>query len=292
MSTSVGGTRSDPTPTGTLAVAAVQAGPAPGDLTANAALGARLVRRAEGARLVVLPELFLSAYHPPTLFRGDPSSTHVAADQSGAVADPRLDPLRAAAADLGAVLVLGAAVSHADGRRCCSSLVVSPSGMVVAAYDKQNLWGPDERALFTPGTRGATLICDGWVLGLGICYDGCFPEHGRAAAVAGAHAYLCPAGFLVGSDHRRDVYYAARALDNTMYVLFANSVGAAGDLRFNGGAAVYDPEGRALVKAPDEGDAVVTAVLDQAVLQRVRAAHTMLDDRPTDAGAERLVVTV
>ena len=50
---------------------------------------------------------------------------------------------------------------------------------MVAGYDKQHLCGPDEHELFIPGERGATLVVDGWRLGLGICYDGCFPEHAR-----------------------------------------------------------------------------------------------------------------
>ncbi|MET8067892.1 nitrilase-related carbon-nitrogen hydrolase, partial [Micromonospora sp. NPDC005313] len=50
-----------------LTVAAVQAEPVPGDVAGNAGAAARLVGRAEGARVVVLPELFLPAYHPPTL---------------------------------------------------------------------------------------------------------------------------------------------------------------------------------------------------------------------------------
>jgi predicted amidohydrolase len=168
--------------------------------------------------------------------------------------------------------------------------VVDADGAVTAAYDKQNLWGPYERALFQPGGRGAALELDGWRMGLGICYDGCFPEHGRAAALDGAQAYLCPSGYLAGSEHRRDVYYAARALDNTMYVVFANSVGPAGGLTFNGGAAVYDPEGRPTVRGPDTGEAVVVATLDPDELERVRRAHTMLLDRPVDAGARRRVV--
>ena len=237
----------------------------------------------------MLSELFLSAYHPPTL-AADPEASHVRADTDRRVDDPRLDPLAEAAAATGVTVVLGAAVEHPDGRRTCSSLVVDPGGTVVAAYDKQNLWGPHERALFAPGDRGATLELDGWRLGLGVCYDGCFPEHGRAAALDGVDGYLCPSAYLVGSEHRRDLYYAARALDNTMYVVYANAVGPAGDLRFNGGAAVYDPEGRPLVRAPDAGEAVVVATAGKTVLARVRRGHTMLVDRPLDAGAPRRLV--
>ena len=69
--------------------------------------------------------------------------------------------------------------------------------------------------------------------------------------------------------------------------MFANSVGAVPPYRFNGGAAVYEPEGRALVRAPDDGEAVVVATLDPVELDRVRAAHTMLLDRPVSAGLGR-----
>jgi len=280
------GRMTDQAPTTSLTVAAIQATPRPGDVAGNAAMGARLVSRAadSGARVAVLPELFLCAYHPPTLY-AEPESTDVVAGDGGLVDDARLEPLVAAAQAHDVLVVVGASVRRADGRRTCSSLAVDPAATVTAAYDKQNLWGPDERALFDPGTRGAALSVDGWRLALGICYDGCFPEHGRAAAVAGAHAYLCPSGYLEGSQHRRDLYYAARALDNTMYVVFANSVGGDRPWRFNGGAAIYEPEGRPLAKAPDEGEASVVATMDPAELARVRATHTMLLDRPQAVGA-------
>ena len=269
-----------------LVVAATQATPVPGAVADNAALGARLVARAEGARVVVLPELFLSAYHPPTLYASESASVDASAE--GVVDDARLDPLRAAAGEHRAVVVVGASVRFGSGRTC-SALVVHPDGTVVVGYDKQNLWGPDERALFTPGDRGATLTVDGWRLGLGICYDGCFPEHGRAAAEDDVHACLYPSGYLAGSEHRRDVYYAARALDNTMYVVFANSVGGQAPYEFNGGAAIYEPEGRAVQKAANVGECVVVAELSRNALLETRTDHSMLVDRRSDLGGRRFL---
>ncbi|TWJ20643.1 carbon-nitrogen hydrolase family protein [Micromonospora endolithica] len=271
----------------TLTVAAVQAEPVPGAVAGNARTAARLVRRAadRGARVTVLPELFLPAYHPPTL-AADPAGTDVAADPDGRVDDPRLAPLCAAARDGGTAVVVGAAVRHPDGRRTISSLLVDRTGTVRVGYDKQQLWG-GERELFQPGDRGATLLVEDWRLGLGICYDGCFPEHGRAAADDGAHGYLCPSGYLAGSAHRRDLYYAARALDNTMYVVFANAVGGTDPWRFNGGAAVYDPEGRPLARAADDGEEVLVVALDPAALAATREAHSMLVDRLPDQGRTR-----
>ena len=277
-----------PIPRASLRVAAIQAEPNPGDVVGNVAVAARLAGRAagEGARLAVLPELFISGYHPPIL-RTDPTGTQVAADESGKVGDIRLDRLRAVARDQKIVIVLSAAVRHPDGRRTISVLLVDRRGGVSCVYDKQHLSGADEKELFSPGTQGATLAVDGWWLGLGICYDASFPEHGRAAADDGAHGYLCPSGYLAGSEHRRDLYYAARALDNTMYVVFANQVGGPSPWRFNGGSAIYEPEGRPLRRAPDFGEHVILADFDPGELHRIRSAHRMLVERCLDLGPNR-----
>jgi predicted amidohydrolase len=267
----------------TIRVAAVQAEAVPGDVVGNAKTAARLVAEAGagGARLTVLPELFLPAYHPPAL-AADPTGTDLRADGDGRIGDARLDPLRAAARDTGAVVVIGASVRHPDDRRTCASLIVDRAGDVVAGYHKQHLCGPDEQALFVPGEEGASLRVDGWTFGLGICYDGCFPEHARAAALDGADGYLAPAAYVLGSAHRRDIYYAARALDNTMYVVFANLVGGTEPWRFNGGTAIYEPEGRALRRAGDEGETVVVEDLDRTAMVRTRQAHPMLVERRID----------
>ena len=203
-------------PLAPLRIAAAQASPAPGDLTANVATAAELVRRAQ-ARVVVLPEKFLSGYEPD-LIRADPARYAVTEQ------DPRLGPIAQACRDTGTVAVVGAA-TRAEDDLFISALVFGPSGDVLTRYDKQFLFG-SERTLFQPGTAGRTLDVDGWRLGLGICYDCGFAEHARAAASDGAHAYLVGALFSVGNGfHESRTWLPARALDNTVYVLLANHVG-------------------------------------------------------------------
>jgi len=274
-----------PMPSRLLRVAAVQAAAVPGDVTGNIATAVGLTERAaaEGAVLVVFPELFVPAYHPPTLAAS--TACDVAADVQRRVLDGRLDPLTTAAAGCGAAVLIGASVRHADRRRTISLLFVR-DGTVTVAYDKQHLWGADEPALFTPGLSAAAISLQGWRLGLGICYDASFPEHARSAALAGAHAYLCPSVFLTGRNHRRDLYYPTRALENTIYVVFTNGVGGAGAWQFSGRAAVFDPEGRELARAPEEGAAVACASFDPAELTRIRAQLPMLaQSRPAHDGS-------
>ena len=128
------------------------------------------------------------------------------------------------------------------------------------------------------------LVVDGWDSALGICYDGCFPEHALAATAGGAAAYLVPAAYYVGAEHRRDVYYAARALDNGIYVVFAGLTGRCGSGDFSGGSAVYDPEGRPLQRAGAESPAVVVADLDLSVVRRTQREHPMALDRLDSQG--------
>nr|MBA3233585.1 carbon-nitrogen hydrolase family protein [Propionibacteriales bacterium] len=139
------------------------------------------------------------------------------------------------------------------------------------------------------GKEGASLASSGWELGLGICYDGCFPEHARAATDAGALVYVCPSAYVIGSEHRRDLYYAARALDNGVYVVVAGLVGACGDLEFSGGTAVYDPQGRA-VGLVESGEGMVIATLSRLEIDDARRINPYGRDRVVDLGGRRRFV--
>lgn len=263
-----------------LRAAAIQAVSVAGDVDANVAAAAQWVATAasDGARLVVLPELFIPGYDPATL-RNEPG-VDVTAD------DPRLAPLATAAAGHGTAVLVGASVRDGDQRRL-TALSVAPDGTIRIAYAKQHLWD-EERGIFTAGTDGATLELDGWNFGLGICYDGCFPEHARAATDAGALAYLCPSAYAVGSEHRRDVYYAARAIDNAIYVIMAGMVGRCGDTDLSGGTAIYDPQGRPVARV-SEGEGLAVADLDPDEIAEARRINPYDRDRLTSLGGRHTV---
>ncbi|CAL9329196.1 carbon-nitrogen hydrolase family protein [Streptomyces sp. enrichment culture] len=267
-------------PSAPLRVAAVQIEATPGAVADNARRAADLAAgaAARGARVVVLPELHLCAYDLPTVAAA-PAECEIAADESGVITDGRLEPLAEAASRTGALILAGAAIRRPDGRLANSVVAARPSGTVAAVYDKQHLWHADEARLFTAGRAGAALEADGWRLGLAVCYDMSFPEHARAAALSGAHAYLCLGAFASGNEHRAAVYLAARALENTVYSVFANPVGGPAARPARGGSVVYAPDGTLVAGAGTDKEGTILADLDPARMAEVRSFLRMLDEQ-------------
>ncbi|MGI5169662.1 carbon-nitrogen hydrolase family protein [Spirillospora sp. CA-253888] len=262
-------------PAAPLVVAAGQAACAPLDVAANAATAADLVRRAagRGADLVALPELFLTGYEMAAI-TADPARHAVTG------ADPRLDALVSACADTRTAVVVGAPLHDpGTGGTHIGVLVLGRDGRPAARYAKQHVDSDERAAGFTAGPRGCTLVLDGWRLGLAICWDASFPEHARAAALDGCHAYLVSALFPRGrGERRRAVIGPARALDNALYVAAANHNGPSGPLHGCGGSAVWGPDGGLLADAGDTDPGLAVARLEPEALVEARGGNLPMAD--------------
>jgi predicted amidohydrolase len=250
----------------TLRIAAVQAAPAVANVATNLAAAASWTRRAE-ADLVVFPEAFATGYDDAA-FRGPLPRADVT---------DWLVPLQEAVDETGTTVVLNTALDR-GGSRTLSDLVLAPGREPWAAYDKQHLY-PPEREVFTTGDHGTTLILGGVCVALSVCYAANFPEHAAAAAADGAIVYVNSGAYLAGGEHRRDLHYASRALDNGIYVVFSGLTGGA----FVGGTAAYDPLGRPIERLGTE-EGVVLATIDPAVVEAARAEQRMWADRRNDLG--------
>lgn len=242
----------------TLTVATGQFASA-GDVEADVATVVHAIGKAAGARVLVLPELFLGGYQLPPIVVGE--------------ADPRLQSIETAAAEAGLIVFVGACLDGPDGFTI--SLLEFGRG-TQRVYDKQNPCD-EEKDHVVPGGESVLVDVDGWKLGLSICYDGCFPEHARVLALAGAEVYVASVAYAVGSRHRRELYYRSRALENGMYVIVSGLTGTVKGEEFDGGSAIYDPEGRIIAEV-SHGEKVALATLDRSLIQATRARHPMLAD--------------
>ena len=70
----------------------------------------------------------------------------------------------------------------------------------------------------------------------------------------------------------------ARAVENTVFMIYVNIVGTQEDLIFFGGAQAYDPLGNLLVKAPYFKENVVNCDIDFSLLKQARANRPVLRD--------------
>lgn len=261
----------------TLRVAAVQAEAVPGAVGANVAAAARWVGEAAaaGADLVVFPEAFTTGYATDVFGGPLPSLDDLA----------WLAPAQEAVDAAGLVAVLNTPLRR-DGRTALTQLLLRPGAGPEPAYDKQHLYA-EERRWFAPGGHGTSIVLGETRLALAVCYDANFPEHAAAAAADGATVYLNSGAYFPGGAARRDLHYAARALDNGIYVVFAGLLGAPHD--FIGGSGVWDPEGRLVARAPEGREGLAVADLEPGRVTEVRESQRMWADRRDTLGPRRVV---
>jgi 5-aminopentanamidase len=251
-----------PSPAAPLRVAIAQMKAAPGDVAANVAITVELIgrARAEGAALIVFPELSLTGYE----------LDYLAADADGWFTrdDARLDPIRAACAP-GITAVVSAAVREPGGEPFLAGLVIAPDGSVTVSA-KQHLHGT-EGALFRAGPPASPFTVQGWKVAVGICFDAAHPRHAEAAALAGADLYVVPAVYAAGEERRADLHFGARAMDNRIFTALANHAGITGRYVSIGGSGIWGPTGAVVQRAADAAPALITIELDPDELRRFRA---------------------
>jgi Predicted amidohydrolase len=254
-----------------LRIAAVQMEAAAGAVERNVERVAQFAVSAAtaGADLTVLPEAVITSYDDD-VFRGPlPDAQDVA----------WLAPIQEAVDDTGTVLVLNSAVDRGN-KRTLTDFVLIPGRDPWAAYDKQHLY-PNEREVFAPGDHGASFVIGDVEIGLSVCYDANFPEHAAAAAADGAVVYANSGAYFPGGARRRDLHYAARALDNGIFVVFSGLVGGAN--RFIGGSGVFSPLGEKLVEV-QEAEGIAVADVDVELLATARQHQLMWRDRLPQLG--------
>jgi predicted amidohydrolase len=249
-----------------------------------------LIREAAagGARLILTPEgtNFLEQRRP---FRD--------AALSSEDADVAVLGLRALALELGLWLMMGSAFVGSEvpgaARAANRSLLVDPTGAVVARYDKLHVFDVDlpngevyrESASVRPGV-GATATETPWgELGLSICYDVRFPYLYRVLAKAGASMIAVPAAFTrpTGEAHW-ETLLRARAIETGAFVLAPAQGGTHEDGRQTWGrSTIVGPWGEVIACADHDEPGVLHAALDLSAVDRARVSIPALGhDREFD----------
>ena len=247
------------------------------------------MRRAasEGARLVVLQELFENLYFPQLEREELFALAHPVDDH------PFVARFAALAAELSVVLPISF-FERANQAHYNSLAMIDADGSVLGVYRKSHIPdgpGYEEKFYFVPGDTGFRA----WrtqvgTIGVGICWDQWFPEAARAMTLLGADLLLYPTA--IGSEpaetgglDTRDMWRRAmigHAVANSVYVAASNRVGSEGEATFYGSSFVADPSGEVIAEAGREGDDIVHAHVDLAYARRFRAGFGFFRDRRPD----------
>ena len=238
----------------TLKLAIAQLNFVVGDLVGNAQkiVGAAREAYAQGARLLLTPELSIAGYAAEDLFLR-PAFTEACDDAVKGIA--------AALADLKDMVVV---VGHPSGGSLRSRSVavqlrhnaasVLKEGRILETYAKRELPNYqvfDERRYFTPGQGTCVFEAGGVSVGLLICEDAWFDAPAELARAGGAEvlAVINASPYHVGKEGERVARMADRARAVGLPLVYAHLVGGQDEVVFDGASFALQADGALAAQA-------------------------------------------
>jgi len=248
------------------------------DVDKNLAQAVTLLQQAheQKAKLIVLPEMFACL--------GVKNQFELS--QTRFTQSDVLATLSKWAKDFDCYLVAGSAplipqTEHSSEKVHAACLVFSPSGDLIAQYNKMHLFDVDvadekgryrESDTFLAGDKAQTVQVSDHLLGLSICYDLRFPELYQIYQSLGCEIITVPSAFTYETGKKHwEILLRARAIETQSFVLAANQAGFHEDGRRTWGQSmIIAPDGEILTQGDNDSTGVFMADLDFNVLEQCR----------------------
>jgi NAD+ synthase len=228
-----------------LTIAFAQMNQRVGDLEGNARAMLDMRGRAQGADLLMCPELQLTGYPPEDLVLKPEfvRRTHECTDE-----------LVAATVEPGPAMLIGTLI--AEGSAVYNAFILAQGGKVIGRTLKHELpnYGTfDEKRVFTPGPLPEPIEFMGVKLGVPICEDIWLESVCAHLAEAGAEILLVPNGspYELDKDDIRYKLARSRALQTSLPLAYLNRVGGQDELVFDGSSFIVHPDGERVVQLCD-----------------------------------------
>ncbi|WP_019121165.1 carbon-nitrogen hydrolase family protein [Brevibacillus massiliensis] len=255
--------------TTTLNVAAIQMNCLPGDKAGNLRKAQELVERSikQGAKLIVLPELFNTGY------RVEENDDALAEPIPGDTTNWMFELCKQ-----NNVYIIGCILEKSEikGVVYDTAVVVAPQG-IIGTYRKIYLWDA-EKLRFGKGEEYPVFDLGIARVGIQICYEIGFPEGSRILSLKGADLIVYPSAFGKARLYAWDVATRSRALENGSFVIAVNRTGTEKDeTTFGGCSRIVGPQGDILAEATEE-DQVIVAALDLSLVTSQRRNIPYLRD--------------
>ena len=231
---------------------------------------AEMVQDLDDVDIAVLPELWhVGAFDLDS-----------ARDNAEPIDGPSVRRMREAARIAGIWLHAGSFAELAHGHRYNTSVILDPSGEIVATYRKMHLfgWEDGEPSVMSAGETLVVLPTPLGPTGIATCYDLRFPELFRRLVDSGAETFLMASGWPMARIEHWSVLARARAIENQAWVVACNTGGEHNGVAMGGASVVVDPRGTVVAEAGDDEE-ILYAEVDPAAVREWRLAFPVLADR-------------
>ena len=251
----------------TLSICTAQLNFVVGDMPGNAQkiIAAAREAYAQGARLLLTPELAICGYAAEDLFLR-PAFIAACDDAVKTVA-------RETAGLKGLAIVLGHPQAMAPGAQafsvCFNAASVVRDGKIEQTYAKRELPNYqvfDERRYFVPGSKPCVFEVEGVKVGVLVCEDAWFATPARDTAAAGAQllAVINASPFHLGKGTEREATMRARVVETGVPLVYAHLVGGQDEVVFEGRSFALAADGSVAARAPAFVEKLVYALVEPA----------------------------
>ncbi|MEA2985842.1 MAG: synthase [Alphaproteobacteria bacterium] len=264
-------------PANRLAITLAQLNPIVGDVSGNAekVRAARKRAAADGADLIIFPELFIAGYSPEDL---------VLKPAFQAACRAAVENLARETADGGPALILG--TPWVDDGKLYNAVALLDGGAISALRFKVDLpnYGVfDEKRVFAPGPMPGPVNFRGVRLGIPICEDIWRGEVVECLAETGSELLLVPNGspYWGDKDDVRLNIAVARVTEHGLPLIYLNEVGGQDEVVFDGASFGLHADRSIAFQLPAFREAVVTVHWERGgnTWRCVEGPMEKLDDR-------------
>lgn len=241
----------------------------PGDIKKNCDAVKRALQEfhEHGVVLVILPEMWATGF--------DYKNLPDCAEKIPGV----INTLKQFAQQYGMVIIGSLPEKAGKQKIYNTTYVIDSNGGIAGKYRKIHLFSlHGEDKYFIRGNK--RLVCETAIATIGIitCYDIRFPELSRALTIDGAEILaVCAQWPKARIDHFLTLL-KARAIENQLFCLGANTCGTDGKIMFGGCSAIVSPSGQYVAIAGNEEERLI-AEIDFKETEEVRKLIPCFKDR-------------
>jgi predicted amidohydrolase len=221
---------------------------------------------AQGARLVVLTEMFSTGFSMATDVIAEPAD------------GPSVQFLAEQARTHDVWMCASVPERPAGADRPCNQLVLAAPDGAQHRYAKIHPFGYGaEHEHYAAGDAFLTVTVEGVRCSFFVCYDLRFADEFWPLAPE-TDCYVVPANWPQSRRTHWSALLRARAIENQAYVVGVNRVGAGGKLTYVGDSVILDPLGEVMA-AGDDSECILVAEVDPARVDEIRTRFPFLADR-------------